>query len=372
MKKRTKAEEIRIKAKKDRDLILEKAILCWQESLTPEEQVAVLNEVVLTRGKELRLAYPDIMALGHGVRTVTMRGKRKILDEQCVVFMVRRKWDSEPKTMQKRARRLPGHLMAYCSTRTGRQMCAIPTNVESGHRYKKVKPHRQYVIARNPPITAQQGVFCCAVRIPGIAAEFGLSCHHVLAMSTQTNPPGSPASGAQVSPAGSQASMGALSAMGQLVPDSEVVSIDAALARIADMGAFALAIGGNPTTFWDRSSTINQCWVQCPPPGSVSELGAPTGTVSANYVNTFFDYSGITYFKSGTQPCQKVVIELQFNSSPSPKAGDSGSPVVDQNGMLLGMYIAGSDDGTLGFMLPADVLMSGVNYGLNVDLILSP
>lgn len=374
MKRRTKAEEIRRKAKENRDPLLEKAILSWV-SLSKEEQMAVLHEVVVTRGKELKLAYPDIMEIGYGIRTVTIRGKLQLLpDEMCIVFMVPRKWISEPKTKKTRDRHLPRHLMTYCSTPSGRQLCAIPTNIESGLHYKKVKPHdRQYVLIKKPGVPTQAGVFCCAVTTPGANIPFGLSCHHVLAMSKVTNPQGSPALGAQVFLNGAPTAFGTLSDyMGKLVPGPQVMSFDAALAEITDMDSLSIAIGGNPINFWDGSSIISQCFVQCPTTSSIPSI-PPTGSVSATYVQTWPEFSQINYFcGSGPQPCQPGVIELHFNPASSPKEGDSGSPVVDGNGVLLGMYIAGSDDGTRGFMLPANVLMSGVNYGLSVDLSLSP
>jgi len=362
-----KADELLKRARKAGDSRLLQAIRRWRR-MSREEQKRLVREIVDARAVELRRAYPTVRGIASGLRTKTQGGDRVITREPCVVLMVGRKWTKQPKTKAALARELPKYLWAHATDpRSGeRGLCAVPVDIESGIEYR-ISPHStSFVLAVRSPMPRQRGVVTCAVEMPpGFGGTHVVSCHHVLAMSKVTAPPGSAAAGVRihVRQTGGRTGMevGRLSPFrGRLVRPSAGLSFDAALARITDASAFR-QVTPSPTPT-RAITTVEDI------PFSL-RIVTPRDTTRAVFVQAWSNFDRIHYLTGSSQPVHPVVIECQVLGAMLPKPGDSGSPVLNRKmDTLVGMHIAGS--GRRAFFLPACNVLDGKYYGLGSPLTL--
>jgi len=114
----------------------EEALQIWT-GLSVKEREDLARETVQTREKELRLAFPDVIGIGYGLKA-RRNVEGRFTDEVCVTFIVRNKWAETPLRPRKRA--IPQYLYAYCTIEAERRRCAIPTDVNDSERYRGVKP----------------------------------------------------------------------------------------------------------------------------------------------------------------------------------------------------------------------------------------
>jgi len=350
------------------------------ENLPLEHRRRCAAELVLTRARELQLAYPDIIAIGHGFRTrgrERTRGLRKtvappgrVTDEPCVVLTVGRKWRRG--IVARRGREIPAFLWSYVEHEGRPVLCAVPTDVRCGTELK-VTPRLwvddnggggngqsglELIRVTDGVHTPQKGTFCCAVQRPDSGEIFGLSCHHVLAMSTKTHPPGTPSPG-QVTLRSTGARIGEIDFawLGRLVRPGIDLSFDAALCQV-DAGArgpFRQACGAvRPTSVLPPGP----CPVDC------TVMTAQNGRLRARLVMELSFFNGVGYFPSGDQPIQPRIAEFDIVGGITTAGGDSGCAVLDSSGtMLVGMHIGGRDGTNRIFVIPAYDLVDGLNWG---------
>lgn len=359
----------------------------WR-ALSLTEQRRLAYEVVASRSEELRRAYPDLVAVGHGFRVVSETGARtrrgpaspgrlrasgRLTSAVCVVFTVERKW-RESRTTRARSKsgRLPGHLLAFWG-HTGpegkevRVLCAVPTDVRCGTVLRAGRPRTAQIrVDDNGPVVDQKGMIAFVVRRPDTAGVFGVSCHHVLAMSTRTAPPGRPSSGAvaylRTAAGGNGPRIGPLNLdwIGQLTNRAGEVSFDAALCEPADAaGLVALreAVQGIQPGFTIETP-------DAVPPVCRFVL-AGNHVLRGRFVTDHLGFDGIRYFESAArQPIQPSVLEFRILGGRSTAGGDSGCVVVSEDGTeLVGMHLGGIDGTTTVFVLPVYELLNPSRWG---------
>ena len=113
---------------------LEEAARVFDEMLSPAEQVAVAEEVILTRAVELARAYPNTVAISFGPRR--RRGEISEGAPPCVRFLVGVKWPPSTRRVPPKGT-IPGRLLAMATVGGRRRLCAVPTDVEDA-RFSKL------------------------------------------------------------------------------------------------------------------------------------------------------------------------------------------------------------------------------------------
>jgi len=325
----------------------------WSE-LSPDQQWSVAEEVVRTRAGELRLAYPDIVSIGHGHASRGHGAARRFGTEVAVCLMVRKKWSATSR-LRASARALPKLLLACCSLGGERQLCAVPTDVAAADDYKAVRPHQggSALVEADAPLGGERGVIGCVVKVPGGGDQyFALGCLHVLALAAEYYPEYPP--GATLSLASNAAAMGALSGYLGVLQEAPELSFDAALAAVSNRQVLnQAAIKPRPGSF-------------AMSPGQVPDgydIWTGNGPISVLKQVVWGPEHPLPYELGGgiVQVVHTAVIESETPQGAPTTHGDSGSPVVSSDGqMLLGMHIAG--DGTAAFMIPAYELLRCDNY----------
>ncbi len=358
-----KTQLLKSNARRDNDKKLLDALNVWSH-LGNSEKIKVVKEIVETRNKELRLAFPDIIGIAHGFRTFTENNERKIDTEPSVTFMVESKW----KSRDKGAGELPKYLYTYCHPEQSkkRELCAVPTDVESGEQYQ-VFPHSKKKIS-NKVIEAKNnmdplnGVITCCVRIPNDKNIYILGCHHVFAMSVNLKPGWMVPEDVEI--ISNEVTIGRLTTYrGDVIPKNRGESFDAALAIVENnnnaISELKEVLGG--LNLESHIQTVDDVGDDC-------KIITPNGEYDAKFVQTWHTIEGIKYFENTQNPCMSGIVEWELNTvNGKPKSGDSGSPITDPDmKTLLGMYIAGGLNQA--FMLPANQLFFGPNYLINGSL----
>jgi hypothetical protein len=113
---------------------VEEAARVFDEMLTPAEQLAIAEEVVLTRAVELARAYPNTVAISFGPRR--RHGNISPGAPPCVRFLVGAKWPASTRRVPPKGT-IPRRLMAMATVGDRRVLCAMPTDVEDA-RFSKL------------------------------------------------------------------------------------------------------------------------------------------------------------------------------------------------------------------------------------------
>ncbi|MBN2560376.1 MAG: hypothetical protein JXQ75_05540 [Phycisphaerae bacterium] len=340
---------------------LREAKKTWR-SLDAEKQMAAAKELVDTRAEELRLAYRDVLAVTYGYRTRKRGGKRIVVRQLCVTFLVKKKnrrlKPGQPGT-------IPEFLYTYCTVDRRRMLCAVPTDVECDSTHlPRAQRNEQIAVTRSGRNELVTGVITCIVKRPNADTRYAVSCRHVFGM-TRTRPRAFPI-GAEVSrttsgPGGKITPIGSALAevtgiYGLLAVGEKLrISFDAALAEVRQTGSplqAAIKKFGRPTgtNLGDIERRTYTIWT-------------PEGDKRAKWVRTWTksEQRGIDYEDLGRVFMAVPIVQSKVLSGRT-KGGDSGSPVVSLDGAkLLGMHIAGTNDGSA-FMIPAFELLDGFNY----------
>ncbi len=310
------------------DTRLRAALAAWID-LTWDEQRLIAEALVETRGNELRRAYPGVCGIGFGRRA--MQHEHRVTQELVVSFMVERKHDQLPA-----GERIPEYLLTYWGGGRGRKatLYAIPTDVHARELYG-VRPSAapSYARVQRADVDDVEGVLTCLVRALGVPGTLVLSCHHVLAMSRKTTPPGTRAEGARVRTVRDTQlgpPMATLSPYcGHFVRGER--SLDSALATVSDLDAVRAALGDPPGFSSDGAM----------PP--YATIRTPDGDCVMEWVDTYTDLE-IPYFPSEPQPRIRADA-WKLAGQRRPRDGHSGSRLLgvhSELGTLYGMYIAGS------------------------------
>jgi hypothetical protein len=336
----------------------------WR-TLSLDDQLAAVREIIETRADELKQAYSGVVALLAGFkRTVEKtdqpaKGKqaaaagkktaRKVLRKPAVIFVVKRKWQKASEAARKRA--IPDYLLTYFTVKQHRLLCAVPTDVEDAAGYAQVTPDGKRVQVEAPR-GSLTGTVTCAVDLPSADLSkppgYAMSCCHVFGMSEYYDDPPLDAE-IRVD----KRFMGNPTALcGELVGDPSVFSCDTALAIVLDQQALKSALRGiNFTSHAESTKDI--------PKTRQYYIRTPTKAITACYAG---EYTMPIQYKRIGWVRHMLLIESHLPDGGT-IGGDSGSPVVTKTGgdVLLGMHIAG-DNAVRSFMIPAWFLMACSTY----------
>lgn len=361
----TRSQALHREAEQAYDERLKQAVIAW-DRLSQKQKMTLARETIETRAQELRLAFPDIIAVGHGMRTTGKKSGRMITQESCIAFMVAKKWVSKD-AKRKTNRALPRYLLAYAENKLGhRVLCAVPTDIESLTDNFRASPYARpqasaQIRVKSPGVNTQLGAVTCALNVPGSTVVHALSCHHVFAMSTATSLPGTEAEG-EVEVRATNEPVGSLSAWrGRIVSSDQGTSFDAAIARIDNVTGLQQALGGiQADSFIDSTDDLRSVGVIVRP----GDAAGGKSLLKVKLVKVWNDFALIDYSPSiRPPPVQPTVVEWEVEDGVT-VGGDSGSPVLTKDlKVLMGMHIAGAEGTRAAFMLPANLLFFGPNYG---------
>lgn len=357
------------------------AIKAWQ-LLSRVEQIAMLEEIVMTRRQELMQAYGNVVAMAYGYGTWRPRNhaeradqpqtpaerrreKRKGGEVLGLVFIVKRKHDDPRRVPAKHL--IPHYILTYVTLGGVRTLCAVPTDVESADEYRPVAQNADPAnvwVTRQPPQPPMpppftRGACAALVRVPGLPPEqeYLLSCRHVFGMSMDDEgEPHRPRRAVRWARVDGQAIATPQRYAGLLTNDTSAC-FDAALALVLNGAGIRdlarRAVLARPVDFTREYADLPTLFVHTP------RSSAAIKVVSTNrWWSMEIDYGKLGKLVHGE------VVELVTERHTLP--GDSGSPVTDSSGLnLAGMLIAGpanENEARRSFMIPAWKLLSLNEY----------
>jgi hypothetical protein len=321
----------------------------FKRELTRKEKLAIIEEIVETRGATLTRAYKSVVevSLGHRRRVSRKDGKTRESTELCVVFTVKRKWrkDTDGPSDEK----LPAHLFAYWTVGTERKLCAVPTDVVDAREDHGIQPQAKRLRVKVDPKglgSWEMGTITCAIhRLNSIESPeklYALSCRHVYSL------------------AGSIP--GGVSNTGVFLHDSDAVSRRQVAKTRATAGPFRPARMLPNGSFGDISFDAQLAEVT-----DIQNLAATLHNIRfSGIADSVFDLPERNYrIRTGrgvdidaTLLLSKKFYQLPFKNltivlprvyllRPRKRTigGDSGSPIVDaDNDRLVGMLVGGNGD----------------------------
>lgn len=349
--------------------------------LTFKEQMALCSEISETRAVELCRGYRDLIHVTYGLKVRRTPQGRRIIQKKkpCVILIVRKKLTQRRVSVKDRYELLPKEVFAYWSFDGQRRLCAVPTDVECGDEYARMRPGSEgdrRIVTENHGLKAELGVVTCAIELSNDPVHYyALSCQHVFGLIKQFRHSGnSVGSRSHLRQSSNDAIVAtAMRYYGKMGNWSDLgESIDAQLARVNDLGHLKTALDGllfnDPQPFARNESDLpRQFWVRTPRGMAKVEYRGPY-SVPIDYGQAWI---------SVVRNAELLEVQvLPMSALRSLIEGDSGSPVVSEKygGRLLGMHIAGDDNGR-GAMIPAWVLLNAKSYrGLSssAGLILMP
>ena len=161
---------------------MRRACRVW-DLLDRRGQLAIAEEIVRARARELCRAYPNVVnvSFGHRRRRHAASCRHRVVEQICVRFLVSRKW----RKGRDGAGEIPKRLLTFCSLAGKRELCAVPTDVEDATPHLRVRAQGMQIAATWEGIS-DWGALTCAVRRNTVPDRiYGLSCRHVLSVSTR-------------------------------------------------------------------------------------------------------------------------------------------------------------------------------------------
>jgi hypothetical protein len=328
------------------------------------------HEVALTRGRELCLAYSNLVSVSSGYRTRRegSGGTPQLYREPCIGFIVGRKWSGPGRADNPQA--LPRHLYAFGTFEDKRQLCAIPTDVRARRDYGRPVPHDGsddvpfgILVDSASANDFASGVVTCAIQRPAVpSAQFAMSCRHVMSCTDLVPDPDESDLPVLLDTAARPA-LGRSTALRGRLGDNSAYSFDAQLATLKNSQALALLAGGlafdGGASYATEPSEIGTgFWIAT---GRADAAGKRL-LVWVDYQDTVQDFE-MTY-EIGGRPTT-VVHRMVLHGRPESELqdGDSGAPAmrVRRGQRLIGMYIGGSKGHA--YVIPAWQLMTPSNFG---------
>ena len=336
-------------------------------SLPVREKRRLVYHAVLSRTEELLRNHPEIRAVSFGHRMKTARRRRDLTidtEEPCLVFLVDRKL---PRSRVKAGKLLPSSLTISWNI-DGREVpISIPTDVQETGLYRGAVAHGApvQIAAVSGDDGPELGQVCCAIRSQG--TTFALGCLHVFS-------PKGARSGAQDATLfladEDDSQLGETTTFAGTIRPAIAdgnLSFDAQLAQAEDDAALHAALGdvaltggvGQPP---DIPSTYFVQTSHGPVEVMQNKLAGPEAEI-------IYDRDAITGV--GGFPARHAELLVSKFSADSPLVpGDSGSPLTTERegGLLIGMHIAGDNDRSLAYALPAWRILAPANYREAPDL----
>ena len=333
-------------------------------------------EIALTRGAELTLAYKNVIMVLSGLRRRRWRGRERLQDENCVIFIVRRKWDKKGKVHARNVQTLPSSLLTYADWQGERVLVAVPTDVQLSEHHAAVRPQGLNGIC----IRRAGHVDECGAVTVGLGDTFalGMSALHVLTPHFTVQGTQAVADSrvefARGSPQAPGAPLiGATTAKGGRLVPAPNFSLDAQLFSVADPNALRQMLSGMPLSqaepFVASHARFNQLLFVNPRPAieilvPQNRLGIPQ-----NRARLFAAFSSMAThslvvpygaLNGILNVVHQQMIELDALGGQTTLKGDSGSAVVlwrqDGSATLLGMHVAAS--GSRSHVIPTWLLFA--------------
>jgi hypothetical protein len=329
-------------------MALSEAARLWA-SLSRDEQITVAHRVARARSGAWKRAHPNVVAISSGVK---YRRGRRFKSVICLRFLVRRKWKHPRKGA------VPRVVRTVITRRGLRRLCLIPTDVLA---LGRGRPHNVVVV--RPPsglVPLLIGTACCRVRVQGErGARFLLGCHHVFTLS-KTDRDAAPLDKARLFrlwPDGTEERIGALDRYANLTPALPRYGMDAALVRIENDNALRNWSVLVPSSVSDGASVPEAFWIFTPGRALRAQYEGVAVNLSLDWGN------GV-----------EVRIRTAYESIAKTQDGDSGSPVISDEGVLLGMHFYGlirtidGRDQKVSLAIPAHELFSDSTFGVPIQL----
>jgi hypothetical protein len=322
--------------------------------LTPAEQMSVVREVVETRATELVRAYRNIIDVGFGFRRRRRRrsGEYQIVTTPCVHFVVKRKWAAG--TEESPEGKIPERLFAYCWIGRERRLCAVPTDVEDARAFAMALPQTDNIEVTFREASVR-GAVACGLQRGDDQKAFALSCRHLLSLSDVYGTEPTWGASVTVEAAGAQTYLGKTRAIAGTLQEAPAPSFDAQLLEVTSLDALRFALDGI------QLSSYTAGYLDLPHRFSIH---TPRGEVGASFFGFRYDSPLYTLRQIGYISHTMLIVSVPDTPT---EPGDSGSPVVSQkqDGVLVGMHIAGVDNGEgnrFAYMIPAWQLFDPANY----------
>jgi hypothetical protein len=319
-------------------------------ALSPADQAQLVRELVETRRTEITRAYVDVISVSAGYRLRRDEaGVRNVEPEACVILVVKKKWaETVPGPAE---RRVPTRFFAFATVDGERVLCAVPTDVEDSSRLARIRPQGPIEAAApdKTPLTIP-GAVACAIRRDGDDAVYIIGCRHVFGMALILDAAGHYA--AEIRLFGRDTVVARATPLAGPLVNGLEFSFDSHLARVVDPGSLEAALAGvHPETRaqnWGDLRPGVDYWIIT----SHGRVRARFAAIHTDPIRYTSDLHDVRHFQ---------LARFLLPDGPT-VAGDSGSPVMTETGMLLGMHIAG-DAADTSLMLPAWQLFHAPWYG---------
>jgi hypothetical protein len=319
--------------------------------LSGEEKWRVVASVARRENGRLDEWGPNVVGVSPGYRK--RERSRRLYRQPCVSFTVLRK----RKRLSSADFRIPRFLPARLQRGSKYVQVRVPTDVTS------VEGGRE-----------QNGNDLCARRsgrdecLPGAATclvldEFDnlyiMGCHHVLAFSSQM-PFGRGVHRVDISQGAHPLGFRDIDAP---FPEIGGYAVDASLAFVPPgnhaIARMLLFPGGFPSVLRNRFFL---------PPGTGVRILSPRGTLSGMVVKR--DRPAVLPYNRGAYYVRfSEAYQLHVNVPDVTRGGDSGSPVVLEQGTLVGMHFWGWEQQQRSYMLPTSLLFSDETFGRRIRLV---
>jgi len=305
----------------------------WTD-LTESEQLSMLTAYVIRNRAKLLRRYPNVLALGVGYKT---KGG-EVRPSLCIGFLVERKsQDVSPA--------IPAFVSGF-TRQIRKRKIAIPTDIEEigdgSQNYLPVSNLATGVMVRSTEFPSKliQGAICCLVSLKNENDVFALSCYHVLSMSLLHT--GAVGTDKKILVDSQGKNIGRFHEGSQRFAGN-VNYIDVALARIVPPMKVE----------WKHDIVPNSVNMGVSKPENCA-VYTGHGALPAIFVKTWVRVK-LQYGSSTVE----VPAAYEFISSAGP--GDSGSPVMDIEGVLYGMHFWGRAGGFT-LSVPAGYLFSATTF----------
>lgn len=334
-------------------------------SLGHAEQMRLARELVEARRAEITRAYADVISVNPGYRVQRARRvRRAVRPEVCVTVVVKRKW---PKgTRGRHARRVPEHFLTHTTIGERRVLCAVPTDVEDGRHFARIRPQAQGAAlparirasaAAETSKTALGMVACAITRDGDDQIVYAVGCKHVFGMGLILDP--AQHHRAEIGLAGDGTAVARATPISGRLGNGMPYSFDAHLARVVAGGRDGLfvALGNvklrNLALEWSDLRSETDYWIQ-----------TSRGPVKAHFTGVHTE--PIPYDDNGLDDVRHHELARFLMPDDVTVKGDSGAPVTTEpaGGTLLGMHIAAYGDQRIAIAIPAWLLLSSGSYGL--------